>query len=386
GLATAYKLLEKRPTLKIAILEKENDVAQHQTGHNSGVIHAGIYYKPGSLKAQHCISGYHNLIEFCNKYSIPYEICGKVIVATNKKELPRLNELYDRGIQNGLSTIKKITPGQIKEFEPHATGIAGIHVPYTGIIDYSAVSKKIKNVIEEQYDCTFYLNHKVKNIVILSNKIHIITSRGTIESKVGVNTAGLYSDKVAKMTNKSLDVRIIPFRGEYFKLKQEKVECVKNLIYPVPDPKFPFLGVHFTRKINGDIEAGPNAVFAFSREGYKKRDFSLLEASDSVTWPGFLKIIMKYGKKGLEEYYRSYNKSAFANKLRELVPGIKKDDLVPGGSGVRAQACTRDGKLIDDFLVINQKNMIHILNAPSPAATASFAIGNSIATSILENY
>lgn len=379
GLATSNRLKEKNPLLRILLLEKEKTLARHQTGSNSGVIHSGIYYKPGSLKATNCKEGYKQLLDFCDKEAIPYELCGKIIVATRKDELDRLENLFERGIQNGLDKIKKINSEQIKEFEPAATGIAGITVPYTGIVDYKVVAQKMADIFVQRQGGEIILNQEVKALNKKSNSIEVITSSQRFETKLVINTAGLYSDKIASMDIKNLDVRIVPFRGEYYEVIESKHHLVKNLIYPVPDPAFPFLGVHFTRRIDGGIEAGPNAVFALKKEGYKKTDISIKETCQSLTWPGFLKVMFRYWNVGIAEYYRSYNKSAFTKALQRLLPEIKKEDLKPGGSGVRAQACMRDGSLIDDFIIRESQNMIHVLNAPSPAATSSLSIGKKIA-------
>jgi (S)-2-hydroxyglutarate dehydrogenase len=385
GLATAYKLKESRPELKVALLEKENSLAQHQTGNNSGVIHSGIYYKPGSLKALNCINGYKHLLDFCNEEHIPYELCGKIIVATREDELERLESLYQRGLQNGLTEIKKISGEEIKKYEPHAAGIAGIWVPYTGIIDYMDVCKKYAEIFMDRFLGEIFLNEKVIQIKPDSEHCEVVTQKNTYQTRLVVNTAGLYSDEIAKLT-RNTDVRIIPFRGEYFEVKKEKHSLVKNLIYPVPDPAFPFLGVHFTRRLKGGIEAGPNAVFAFRKEGYKKTDFKFSELLGSLAWPGFQKVMWKYWKMGIGEYYRSYNKSAFTKALQRLLPEIHKEDLVTGGAGVRAQACTKDGILIDDFLIYDDQFVINVLNAPSPAATASISIGKTIAEMVMKHF
>lgn len=379
GLATALKLKEGNPDLKIALLEKEDEIAKHQTGNNSGVIHAGVYYKPGSQKALNCRKGYQQLIEFCEKENVKYDLCGKLIVATQKEELPRLENLWERGQQNGLVKMKKIPGGQIKEYEPHATGLAAIHVPYTGIIDYKEVSRKYAEIFTGRYGGEIHLNNKVEGISFSQNKAHVTTDKGQFFSKVVVNTAGLYSDKIAKLTQSELNVRIIPFRGEYHELVDEKRYLVRNLIYPVPDPNFPFLGVHFTRMINGGIEAGPNAVWAFKREGYKKNSFRGDEFWESLAWPGFRKVMRQYWKIGIGEYYRSYNKAALVKALQRLVPEIESNDIKAGGAGVRAQACNHSGGLTDDFLFAEDKFVLHVLNAPSPAATASLSIGEFIA-------
>lgn len=385
GLATAYKLKESRPDLNIALLEKENGLAKHQTGNNSGVIHSGIYYKPGSLKALNCINGYKQLLDFCNREKIPYELCGKIIIATREDELERLENLYQRGIQNGLTEIKKISGSEIKNYEPFATGIAGIWVPYTGIIDYKDVCEKLSEIFINRFKGELMLNQKVTSIKTDHQFCEVITTKNVYQTKLLINTAGLYSDQIAELTRKT-EIKIIPFRGEYYEVNKDKQHLVKNLIYPVPDPAFPFLGVHFTRRLKGGIEAGPNAVFAFSKEGYKKSDFKLKEFWNSLTWPGFQKVMIRYWKMGLGEYYRSYNKSAFTKALQRLLPDIQKNDLRTGGTGVRAQACTKEGALLDDFLIYDDPFVINVLNAPSPAATASLSIGKTISDMALKRF
>jgi len=383
GLATAYQILNKKPELKLLILEKENDVAKHQTGNNSGVIHSGIYYKPGSLKAKNCINGYRMLLEFCDRENIKYEICGKVIVATEEWELPILNNLYERGKLNGLEKIKKISKAELKEIEPYANGIEAIFVPYTGIIDFKEVSKKLKEKIQN-FGGEIIFNQNVVDIKKTNTSIEVITNSKTYETKLLVTCAGLYSDRLARLTQKNLPLRIIPFRGEYYKIKDEKKYLVRNLIYPVPNPDFPFLGVHFTRMIDGKVEAGPNAVLSFKREGYKKSDVSLKDTLEIFGWKGFQKVMAKYWKIGLGEFYRSFSKGAFTKALQRLIPEIQKDDLVPGGAGIRAQACDDKGNLIDDFYFVEEERIIHVCNAPSPAATASLSIGNYIAEKVFE--
>src|SRR5688572_23524889 len=339
GLATGLRLKEQKPALKIAIIDKEAGIAKHQTGNNSGVIHSGIYYKPGSLKAVNCIKGYNQLIEFAEKHDIPFDLCGKIIVATDKAELPALENVYKRGIENQLSGLKKINREEIVEYEPHCSGIAGIFVPQTGIIDYKAVSAKYAELFQEAGGQIF-LNEKVIDIKNIPGKgSEIITNNQTYSAKLIVNCAGLFSDKIAAINFKNIDVRIIPFRGEYYEIREDKKYLVKNLIYPVPDPNFPFLGVHYTRMIGGGVEAGPNAVFAFKREGYKRTDFQFDEFVESISWPGFRKVAFKYWKTGLGEYYRSFSKAAFTKALQKLVPEIQEDDLIPAHAGVRAQAC-----------------------------------------------
>jgi L-2-hydroxyglutarate oxidase len=384
GLATALKLLELKPDLKLAILEKEEGVARHQTGHNSGVIHSGIYYKPGSLKALNCRRGYQQLIEFCERENIRYELCGKLIVATREEELAVMENYYKRGLENGLEKIKKLSAGEMKEYEPHASGLGAILVPYTGIIDYLEVSEKMAEIIRNKYGADIHLNSKVTDIRLFHGYSEIETSQTVFTATLGINTAGLFSDEIAEMNMDRLDVRIIPFRGEYYELKKEKEYLVKNLIYPVPDLNFPFLGVHYTRMIHGGVEAGPNAVFAFKKEGYKKSDISMRDLGRSLSWKGYLKVMMKYWQMGLGEYYRSYNKNAFTRALQRLLPEIRKEDLIPGGSGVRAQACDRIGNLADDFILVENEHIINVLNAPSPAATAALSIGQTIAEKALE--
>lgn len=378
GLATAYQLLQKNSSLKIAVLEKENHVAAHQTGHNSGVIHSGLYYKPGSLKAKNCLEGYQMMIDFCDENNIKYDLCGKLVVASDESEIPELDKLYQRGLENGLVKNTIIEQDRIKEFEPNLRGVKAIHVPYTGIIDYSQVCENLAKKIAE-LGAEIFLGHQVEKIENHTNYVVISTSQKEFEASQYINCAGLYSDKIAALTNKNIDTRIIPFRGEYYMLKPEKRALIKNLIYPVPDPNFPFLGVHFTRMIDGGVEAGPNAVFAFKREGYHKTDFDFNETMESLAWPGFRKVAVKYWKTGLGEFYRSFSKTAFTKALQKLVPSIQEDDLVPAEAGVRAQACDKFGGLLDDFKIIEEPNAIHILNAPSPAATSSLSIGKTIA-------
>lgn len=384
GLATALNLKKAKPSLRLLLLEKENSLAAHQTGHNSGVIHSGLYYKPGSLKAKNCIEGYHMLIDFCNENNIKYELCGKIVVATSEDQLASLETLYERGIQNGLVGLEKLNKEQMQAIEPHVAGIAGIKVPQTGIINYTTVSEKyaenIKNMGGE-----IRLGEKVSSISEINGVSTVVTSKGSYSTTLVINCAGLYSDKVAQFTEKDLvKVRIIPFRGEYYEIKPEKQYLVKHLIYPVPDPNFPFLGVHFTRMVDGGVEAGPNAVLAFRREGYKKLSVDFSEFGEILAWPGFRKVAAKYWKTGLGEYYRSFSKSAFTKALQALVPEIQKDDLIPGGAGVRAQACDYDGGLLDDFAIIENKQAINVLNAPSPAATSSLSIGKTVAEMALK--
>jgi L-2-hydroxyglutarate oxidase len=382
GLATAMQLKKTNPDLKVVLLEKEKTLVSHQTGNNSGVIHSGLYYKPGSLKATNCLKGYRQLIEFCDRENIPYELCGKIVVATSEEELPRLENLYQRGLENGLTQNKKITAAEIREYEPHIAGLAGIWVPYTGIVDFRVVGNRYASIFTGEYGGEIYTSCRVTAIRRKNSHSELIAGDRTFETKLIVNTAGLYCDRVAQMGGVNPNVRIIPFRGEYYELAEDKRHLINNLVYPVPDPAFPCLGVHYTRRITGEIEAGPNAVLAFRREGYKKSDISLSETFSALFWPGFMKVMWKYWRMGLGEFYRSYNKSAFTRALQKLSPVVQKADLAPGGAGVRAQACTRDGRLIDDFLIEQDGLMINILNAPSPAATASLSIGETVAEMI----
>lgn len=374
GLATALQLQKLRPSYRILVLEKESGLARHQTGNNSGVIHSGIYYKPGSLKATNCIRGYSQLIAFCREENIPIDLCGKIIVATVENERAPLNTIYERGLQNGLTGMKRLRKEELLEYEPHVTGLEGIFVPQTGIVDYALVAGKYGERLLQR-GAEIHLNEKV--LAIKGDRV--TTNKSTYSTKLVINCAGLYSDKVASMTLVNLNVRIIPFRGEYYKLRKEKEHLVRNLIYPVPDPSFPFLGVHFTRMAKGGVEAGPNAVLAFRREGYTKSDIHLVELGESLAWPGFQKVARKYWRTGFAEMYRSFSKGAFTRALQKLIPEITAADLEPGGAGVRAQACDREGGLVDDFLIIESEKAIHICNAPSPAATSSLAIGETVA-------
>ncbi len=385
GLASAYHLLLDRPDIKLALLEKEETLSAHQTGHNSGVIHSGIYYKPGSLKATNCRTGYEMLIDFCEANGIKYDLCGKLIVASDESELEQLDAIYKRGLENGLTNISIVEKDKLHEYEPNLRGVKAVHVPYTGIINYLEVSLKLAELIKEKGGDIF-TSQKVNDIDVFADHVEVKTDNNVYHSKLFMNCAGLFCDKVAEMAGEQSDTRIIPFRGEYFMLKPEKRALVKNLIYPVPDPNFPFLGVHFTRTIEGGVEAGPNAVFAFKREGYEKSDVDLVEMFESLTWPGFQKVATKYWKTGIGEFYRSFSKTAFTNALRKFIPIIEEDDLIPAEAGVRAQACDRTGGLIDDFKIIERPRAVHILNAPSPAATSSLAIGKTISSLVLKHF
>ncbi len=385
GLATALQLTNQNPSLKVVLLEKETVVANHQTGNNSNVIHSGVYYKPGSLKAINCIRGYTLLIDFCRKHNVPFNLCGKVIVATSEKELPFLNTIMERGLQNGLQNLKKLNQAELKEYEPHVAGIAGIHVPQTGIVDYRVVAEKYAEVFEKQRG-EIKLGEKVIDVKLGNDSVVVVTQNSSYTARLMVNCAGLYSDKIAALTRKDLNFKIIPFRGEYYKLKKEKEYLVKTLIYPVPDPNFPFLGVHFTTMVGGGVECGPNAVLAFKREGYKKSDINLAELAESLAWPGFRKVASKYWRTGMGEMYRSFSKAAFTKALQKLMPEINEDDLIEGGAGVRAQACDRDGGLVDDFMILEDKLVINVCNAPSPAATSSLSIGETVANLAMKRF
>ena len=385
GLATALKLTEKKKDIKLLLIEKESRLSAHQTGNNSGVIHSGIYYKSGSLKAINCRRGYRQLIDFCDAHNIRYELCGKVIVATNQNQLAGLDILYKRGLENGLMGMRMVSKEELHDIEPHVRGIKGIVVPETGIINYTTVALRYSELIK-QNGHSINLNEKALNIFPLKGSVRVETSKNNYETKLIVNCAGLYSDRIARMTGQKIDITIIPFRGEYFKIKKEKQNLVKNLIYPVPDPNFPFLGVHFTRMIDGGIEAGPNAVLAFAREGYKKLHISLPELAETLMWSGFQKVAVKYWRTGFGEMYRSFSKGAFTRALQQLIPEIQKDDLIAGGAGIRAQACDRSGGLIDDFLIYENEHAVNVCNAPSPAATSSLSIGDTVSDLILKRF
>ncbi len=378
GLATAMELVKRRPDLKVVVLEKEGRVAAHQTGNNSGVIHAGLYYKPGSLKAKMSVEGARRMIEFCQEHELPYELCGKVVVATKEDELPRLEELHRRGTANGVPGLVKISAEQVKEHEPNATAIAGLWSPNTGIVDYTAVTRKYAESFTESGG-ELRLNTEVLAIETHTDRLVIETKGNPVRTRNLVNCGGLQSDVIAGMMGSTRGLRIVPFRGEYYELTPQGQKLVHGLIYPVPDPRFPFLGVHFTKKINGSVEAGPNAVPAFAREGYAKTDVNIGYLLGLATFPGFWSMAARYWRMGLGEMFRSWNKRAFVKALQVLLPELGPDDVRPGGAGVRAQAMDRRGNLLDDFSIIDAPNAIHVLNAPSPAATASLVIGEVIA-------
>jgi L-2-hydroxyglutarate oxidase len=378
GIASAYQIWIHNPEVHITIIEKEATLAAHQTGHNSGVIHSGIYYKPGSLKAENCLRGYRMLLDFCKDNNIPFELCGKVIVAVDESEFKALDTLYDRGIQNGLPGLKRLSESEIKEYEAHARGLKGIFVPQTGIVNYRHLTDAIASVLRNSPRVEIRTSTEVLGFEIKENSVEVVTSNGPIAANKVVNCAGLQCDKIAALAGENLNVRIIPFRGEYYTINPKKAHLVKSLIYPVPDAQFPFLGVHFTRRITGEIEAGPNAVFAFKREGYSKTSFDFSDFWGSISWRGFQKVALKYWKMGIGEYYRSYSKAAFTRALQKLIPEIKAGDLVPAPAGVRAQAVDKQGNLLDDFYIQQSLYFIHILNAPSPAATSALSIGLTV--------
>lgn len=384
GCATAMALC-KIKGVSVIILEAEAELAAHQTGNNSGVIHSGLYYKPGSLKAKNCVEGREKLYKFCNEHNIAHDQCGKLVVATSEEEIPKLEELEIRGKANGLKGIKRLSKEELSDYEPHVGGLAGLHVPETGIVDFVAVTKKFAEIVREN-EGEFLTNTRVIGVNRTSDGLVLETTNGEVKCENIVNCAGLQSDRLAKLCGVNPGLKIIPFRGEYYKLKPEREYLVKNLIYPVPDPQFPFLGVHFTRMIEGGVEAGPNAVLAFKREGYTKTSISLKDSLETFSYMGFWILIAKFWKMGFGEMYRSYIKSAFVKALQRLVPELQYDDIYTGGAGVRAQALEPNGFLVDDFRIVEAENMVHVLNAPSPAATAAISIGEKIAEMAVKNF
>jgi L-2-hydroxyglutarate oxidase LhgO len=377
GLAVALEASRRFPNRRILVLEKEDQVARHQTGHNSGVIHSGIYYKPGSLKAKLCVAGARAMVEFCREHSIPHEVCGKVIVATSADELPRLAELRRRADANGLVGVREIGPEELREIEPHAAGLRALHVPSTGITNFAQVCLKYAELLTKSGG-TVLTGARAIAIHRRATVTAVETPRGSFLGDAIINCAGLHSDRVAQMAGDYPDLMIVPFRGEYYDLISERASLVRSLIYPVPDPRFPFLGVHFTRRITGRIDAGPNAVLALRREGYRHSDISLRDLSASLAFPGFWRMSAKNWRYGLGEYHRSLSKKTFVRALQKLVPEVRDSDLVRSSAGVRAQALKSDGSLVDDFQFIPSQNMLHVLNVPSPAATASLMIAKSI--------
>jgi L-2-hydroxyglutarate oxidase len=377
GLGVALAITRRYPHLRIAVVEKENAVARHQSGHNSGVIHSGVYYKPGSLKAKLCVSGAAAMVDFCREHGIPHEVCGKVIVATEADELQRLEELRRRGEANGLAGLRTIEAQELREIEPHATGLRALVVPSTGITDYARVCEKYAELIAGRGGAVL-TSARVTGIRRLANEIVIETARGAFSASALINCAGLFSDRIAHIAGDNPGVMIVPFRGEYYDLLPERASLVRALIYPVPDPRFPFLGVHFTRRINGTVDAGPNAVLALAREGYRHRDINFRDLVSSLAFPGFWRMARQHWRNGVDEWHRSLSKPAFVRALQRLVPEIREKNVVPGGSGVRAQALRPDGALVDDFQFVPSGKVLHVLNVPSPAATASLAIGEAI--------
>ncbi len=386
GLSTAMQLKTSGfPNLRVAVVEKESELASHQTGHNSGVIHSGIYYRPDSQKARFCVEGLQALLRFCEENEIEYQQCGKVIVAIGEEELGRLQTLYERGTANGVQGLEMIGPQRLKEIEPHATGVQALWAPHTGIIDYRKVALAYATRFQ-QSGGDIFTNSPVQKVARYSDALALETSNGTLKTSHVINCAGLHADRVAEMMGENLDIRVIPFRGEYFTLRPERHHLVSGLIYPVPDPRFPFLGVHYTRTIQGQVEAGPNAVLALSREGYRKSDWNLGESWGTFSFPGFWRMSAKHWRIGISEIRRSYSKNRFVRDLQRLLPEIQDADLASGGSGVRAQAVARNGALLDDFSIVRGREAIHVLNAPSPGATSSLAIGAHIVELAAETF
>ncbi|MFO0903133.1 MAG: L-2-hydroxyglutarate oxidase [Pirellulales bacterium] len=376
GLATAHRFLERFPNRSVLVLEKEASVGAHQTGHNSGVLHSGIYYKPGSLRALNCREGKRAMEEFCRAQNLPFDICGKVIVAVSDDERPALERIFDRGLQNGVR-CEQIGPGRLKQLEPHAAGVAAIHVPEAGIVNYRRVAERMAELIE-QGGGRVLVGKRVTGIEPQAEYVRVRVGNDAYTASHVVTCAGLHSDRIARLAGQSLDSRIVPFRGEYYDVVPAAEHLCRNLIYPVPDSRFPFLGVHFTRMIDGGVECGPNAVLAFAREGYRKTDVNLRDLAESLTYGGFLRLAAKYWRMGLGEMWRSWSKAAFVRALQRLIPEVRSEDLVPARAGVRAQALAPSGDLVEDFLILEQPRAVHVCNAPSPAATSSLNIGKLV--------
>ena len=376
GLATAHSLLERYPDARLLLLEKEDAPAKHQTGHNSGVIHAGVYYVPGSLKARLCQAGNRSMVEFCERHGVTHEVCGKLIVATKPEELPQLARLEERGRQNGLDIVR-LNAEQVAEVEPHVRAVAGLRVRTTGIADYPAVCRVLADLIQAG-GAELHYGTRVTGLDYGAEGHRVSTTRGGFSAHYLINCAGLHSDRVARLAGTDPQSQIVPFRGEYYELRPDKRYLVKHLIYPVPNPDFPFLGVHFTRMIDGSVHAGPNAVLAFAREGYRKTDVNLRDLTESLRYPGFQALARRNLKEGAAEMWRSFSKAAFVHSLQALIPEITAGDVIPAGAGVRAQALTPQGGLVDDFLIVKGQGALHVCNAPSPAATASLEIGRYI--------
>ena len=381
GLATAYKLVTHHPSKKILVLEKEKEVAAHQTGHNSGVIHSGIYYKPGSYKAIKCVEGRRELMSFVTEHNIPHDICGKIIVATEESELAHMHKVFNNGVANGVEGIELIDSKRITEIEPHCVGIAGIWVPCTGIIDYVDVARKYVELIHAKNNGSLVLcEHKVIDFIKKNNATEVVTEKGTFTGEYIISCAGLQADRITKKDAVKTDSSIVGFRGDYYDLTEKGRSKVKNLIYPVPNPEFPFLGVHFTRMIKGGVECGPNAVFVFDREGYSKTAFSFKDTLDALSFKGTWKFFKKHWRFGLDEYRGAFSKTYFLNRLRKLIPDLEMEDIVPAERcGIRAMALAPEGDMLDDFKIEFSGNSMHVINSPSPAATASLAYGNEIA-------
>lgn len=378
GLSTAYKLNMQYPALKILVLEKESEVAAHQTGRNSGVLHSGIYYKPGSYKARNCVSGRREIVAFAREHGIGHDVCGKLIVATHEKELPHLEKVFRHGMENGVEDIRMVGPEVIREIEPFCTGIKAIHVGCTGIIDFPAVCEVLARLIREKFNSEVRLSTQVLDFEKGQEHTTVITNKGRFETRYLINCAGLQCDRIARKDGVDPDMKIVGFRGDYYVLTPEAQHKVKHLIYPVPNPQFPFLGVHFTRMINHPTECGPNAVFVFKREGYGKTDFNLKDTMDALSYGGTWKLFFKHWQFGLDEYRRAFSKRLFLERLRRLIPSLQMDEIVPGRAGVRAMALDKSGNMIDDFKIVHRHNSLHVLNAPSPAATAGLAIGQAV--------
>lgn len=381
GCATALALTERLPGVRLALLEKEPRLAAHQTGHNSGVIHAGLYYRPGSLKAQTCTAGRDALYAFCAGHAIPHERCGKVVVAVDEGELPALDELERRGRANGLVGLQRLDADGVRAHEPQARGVAGLYVPQTGIVDFTQVTRVMAEIVRSRRG-EIHLGTPVTAFRRNGDLYELHSGGRHFQARCVVNCAGLHADRLARMAGTCPALRIIPFRGEYYRFRPEYRGMVRHLIYPVPDPEMPFLGVHFTRMVDGTVEAGPNAVLAWKREGYRRTDLSAADLADMLSFPGFWRLAARLWKVGLVEYRRSFSKRQFVRSLQKLAPAVRGEQLEPGGSGVRAQAVDRDGRLVDDFRIQVDGGLVHVLNAPSPAATASLSIGRTIADEV----
>ena len=382
-MSSAYKFSLAYPELTILVLEKEDDVAVHQTGRNSGVIHSGIYYEPGSYKAKNCINGRHQLVDFCEEHDVEYEICGKVIVASDENERPRLKAIYERGLINGIEGIELIDEKNLHSIEPYVSGVEAIHVPCSGIVDYRGVCNVLADLITGQPGNSILFNQKVDGVFSENGTLRIKTDKEIFHSKQVINCAGLHSDLVARSSGVEPHIQIVPFRGEYYELTPDAQHKVKGLIYPLPNPDFPFLGVHFTRMALGGVECGPNAVFAFNREGYDKTSFNFRDTIETVNFPGFWKLAGKHWRRGIDEYYRSFSKRAFLENLQKLIPSITINDIKPSPAGVRAMALKKNGDMLDDFWFEKRDDQVHVLNAPSPAATAGLAIGDQIVEELM---